>query len=323
MSRLSLVWLAIAAAIAATVPARAEPIEIDTAPVVLNLENPGQRTVGRLRYLGGLRLSSRDDRFGGLSGLTFDDESWRITAVSDHGYWFRARLVVDADGAPRALAETTLSPILDHHGKPVRPPWSDAEAVERAADGGYLVSFERKHRIERYPARPTGARPEPVFVPEALAGAPRNGGLEALAVLGAGRLLAVSEELRDWRGDLVGWLLEDGRARALGYVTRNRFKPTDFAVLPDGDVLALERRFTPISGVAARLVRIARGTIVPGARLEGSELARLIPPLTVDNMEGLAARRGADGGTLVYMLSDDNYNRLLQVTILLAFRLED
>lgn len=323
MSRLSLVWLAIAAAIAATVSARAEPIEIDTAPVVLNLENPGQRTVGRLRYLGGLRLSSRDDRFGGLSGLTFDDESWRITAVSDHGYWFRARLVVDADGAPRALAETTLSPILDHHGKPVRPPWSDAEAVERAADGGYLVSFERKHRIERYPARPTGARPEPVFVPEALAGAPRNGGLEALAVLGAGRLLAVSEELRDWRGDLVGWLLEDGRARALGYVTRNRFKPTDFAVLPDGDVLALERRFTPISGVAARLVRIARGTIVPGARLEGSELARLIPPLTVDNMEGLAARRGADGGTLVYMLSDDNYNRLLQVTILLAFRLED
>ena len=323
MSRLSLVCPAIAVLIAAIAPGRAGPIEINVAPVVLNLEQPGQRTVGRLRYLGGLRLSSPDDRFGGLSGLTFDDESWRITAVSDHGYWFRARLVVDADGAPQALAETTLSPILDHHGKPVRPPWSDAEAVERAPDGSYLVSFERKHRIERYPARATGTRPEAVPVPEALARAPRNGGLEALAVLGAGRLLVVSEELRDGRGDLMGWLLKDGRARALAYATRNRFKPTDFTVLPDGDVLALERRFTPISGVAARLVRIARGTIVPGARIVGRELARLIPPLTVDNMEGLAARRAADGGTLVYMLSDDNYNRLLQATILLAFRLED
>ncbi len=37
-------------------------------------------------------------------------------------------------------------------------------------------------------------------------------------------------------------------------------------------------------------------------------------------MEGIAAVRGADGGALIYLVSDDNFNPL-QNTILLMFRL--
>jgi hypothetical protein len=36
------------------------------------------------------------------------------------------------------------------------------------------------------------------------------------------------------------------------------------------------------------------------------EVARLEPPLSVDNFEGIDARRDASGRTLVYLLSDDN-----------------
>ena len=54
--------------------------------------------------------------------------------------------------------------------------------------------------------------------------------------------------------------------------------------------------------------------------LKGELLARFAPPLTVDNFEGLAVARDADGATLVYILSDDNFH-FLQRTLLLLFRL--
>jgi hypothetical protein len=38
-----------------------------------------------------------------------------------------------------------------------------------------------------------------------------------------------------------GWLVDGERAMALSYVRSGRFKPTYFAVLPSGDVIALER----------------------------------------------------------------------------------
>ncbi len=62
--------------------------------------------------------------------------------------------------------------------------------------------------------------------------------------------------------------------------------------------------------------------IVPGARLDGAVVAVLRPPLTVDNLEGVAVRRGAAGGTLIYLVSDDNFNPL-QRTLLLLFALEE
>jgi hypothetical protein len=43
----------------------------------------------------------------------------------------------------------------------------------------------------------------------------------------------------------------------------------------------------------------------------------------IDNMEGLALRRGRNGKTLLYMISDDNYNLILQRTVFLMFEVED
>ena len=82
----------------------------------------------------------------------------------------------------------------------------------------------------------------------------------------------------------------------------------------------LERRYTLIGGVAALLRRLPQESIRRGARLDGAEIARLQPPLNVDNMEGIAVRRDGAGGTLIYLLSDDN-NSVLQRTLLLMFEL--
>ena len=43
----------------------------------------------------------------------------------------------------------------------------------------------------------------------------------------------------------------------------------------------------------------------------------------IDNMEGVALRREKDGKTLLYMISDDNYNLVLQRTVLLMFEVAD
>jgi hypothetical protein len=59
--------------------------------------------------------------------------------------------------------------------------------------------------------------------------------------------------------------------------------------------------------------------IAPGAVLVGQEIARLAPPLSLDNMEGLAITEEA-GQTMVWLISDDNFSPL-ERTLLMKFAL--
>jgi hypothetical protein len=72
--------------------------------------------------------------------------------------------------------------------------------------------------------------------------------------------------------------------------------------------------------VRSRVVEIPAKNIRPDATLIGEELARLVPPVTVDNMEGIAARKGDNGEFLIYLVSDDNFSKL-QRTIVTMFEL--
>ena len=147
---------------------------------------------------------------------------------------------------------------------------------------------------------------------------PRNDGVEALVALRDGRILAFSEEDS---GDRHSAFLWNGSAwDSLSYRGRRPYQPTGATLLPGGDILLVERRFSLAGGFATRLTRIAQKSVAPGAVLESLELARLAPPLTSDNLEGIAARRGPQGETLILLLSDDNFSPL-QRTLLLQFEL--
>ena len=61
--------------------------------------------------------------------------------------------------------------------------------------------------------------------------------------------------------------------------------------------------------------------IQPGQKLSGKELLRIEPPLVTENYEGLAVQPTAQG-TMIYLVSDDNYNPF-QETLLLQFLLAD
>jgi len=123
---------------------------------------------------------------------------------------------------------------------------------------------------------------------------PANGGIEAVAVLAGGAFLVVTEDAKLGAARVRGWLVDGDRAMALSYVQSGRFKPTDFAVLPSGDVIALECRSIPPLSIAARLRIFPARAIGPGATL--------------------------DGRALIYLVSDDNFNPP-QNTILLMFHL--
>jgi hypothetical protein len=321
----ALLWLAACAAPVEAGPGPApgpDPIHVYMRPVVLDTRDPAVDRVGRLIFRGGHSLTANDSRFGGWSDLDISEDGTRLTAISDRGFWFDVAVEHDANGAITQLGDARLGHLMNMAG--FRQPGleGDAEGMSRTPDGSFLVSFERRHRIWLYPAAepPFSVRPRPLPMPAEAAKMPENGGIETVVRLPGGRILAVSEELVTQDGANVGWL-GDGRTWSqVSYVAGPDFKPTGAARLPDGDVLILERRFSRMSVPAGRIVRVRADALKPGARLEGEELARIEPPLTFDNFEGITTRLGPQGEIFIYVISDDNYF-FLQRTLLLVFEL--
>jgi hypothetical protein len=295
-------------------------VEVRAFAVDLDPKNPDRKQIGKLVFLSGFELKSSDQRFGGLSGLWIGEES--LVALSDRGYWISARVRHDADGRLVEFSDWKIERLLAPDGQPVSGRLADSEGLTQDQDGSFIVSFEQVHRLWRYaPTRATFAsKPAPIPVPAQLARAPGNGGVECVAALGAGRLIILTEALRNAHGSLAGWILEKEQFHSLSYVPSAEFTPSDCALLKNGDLLILERQIGLLGSWATRIKQIQRDSITPGGRLEGTEIARLALPLTVDNFEGMAVYEHPKAGTIVYLVSDDNYLGF-QRTLLLQFRL--
>lgn len=303
----------------------AEPLVIEARPVALDPENPDRRRLGDLVYLGGLVLTSPDERFGGLSGLVIGTDGWHMLAVSDRGQWVGARLIHDRAGVLIGIGEAEITPLGDGDGEPLSGRLGDAEAIAALAGGGYAVSFERRHRILLYPGYPFAPgnnRGKPLTPPQTLADAPHNKGVEALTEIEPGLLLALTEGMFAGVKRLQGWLIStrESPPESLSYATEGELRPTALAKIPGGDLLVIERAYSLAGGLRVRLMRLDDAAIAPGATLRAKEIARFDASLTVDNFEGLAVRRDDRDRLLVYLISDDNFSGL-QRTLLLQFQL--
>ncbi len=322
--------LLIAVALVASLHASAEPrpVTITASTVALHADGSSGDRVGRLRYRAGFHLTSGDDAFGGFSGLVVE-EGGRMLAVSDQGHWLSAELVFAADGTLKGIAAGQMGALCDDDASPViERERRDAEEIQALPGRGYLVSFERHHRIVFYeqavdgvPSLTGPSRPFPF--PPAMVTTRSNNGMEAVALLPDGRLLTFAEDLRTVEDDIIGWIGDPDRGdwRHVTLPTRDEFLPTGAATLPTGDVVLLERSFDKTTRTnSVRLTLLEARGFAPGARLEPRELALLESPLTVDNMEAVAVLPGPGGEVLIYLLSDDNYNDQ-QRTLLLQLEL--
>jgi hypothetical protein len=293
---------------------------VELIPFEFDPRSPERKQFGALTLMGAFQLDSKDKRFGGLSGLTIGLDG-KLYAISDRSFWLSARIVSNGDSALVDLVDWQIAPMLTPADTPVSGSLADAEALTRAEDGSFLVAFEGKHRIWRYdaPPRTFTSIPKPIPVPAALARAPRNGGLEGLTSLPDGRLLALTEEFANPDGSFKGWLIDGSQFAELAYLPAQGFRVTDCAALKNGDVLVLERRYVPFGVLSARLTIVDGKTVKPGAKLTGRELLKIAQPLVTENFEGLAVQETAKG-TMIYLVSDDNYSPFQQ-TLLLQFLL--
>ena len=299
-------------------------IEVTFEAVPLSLEDELADRAGQLIYRGGLELKATVAEFGGLSGLQVDAKGERLLAITDRGSWFTARMAQQR-GRLVGLSEAYLQPMLNIAGQSLVSGQNDSEALAYLPGGkGVLVAFENWHRIWAYRGEVNrsfrsvfGSIGVPHVMPAEFRAMPSNGGIEAMATLPDGSLLAISERAKNEAGFNRAWRFSGGAVKELSYRGSDDFDPTDVTVLPSGDLLVLTRRFKRLSGVAVRIERIAAGDLESGV-LYGEQIAELKPPLSVDNMEGIAAVAGEGGGIAIYLVSDNNFSNL-QRTLLMKF----
>ncbi len=284
-----------------------------------------RRDFGRLRFRGGLELRSDLEAFGGYSGLEISSNGERLLAVSDAGSWLAAKIKY-AGGRPVGLTDARIGPILALKARKLTHRRDrDAEAL-RVVSGTFdkgvaLIGFERNHRIGYFPI--SGGKlsaPERYLRPPIRL--PRNRGLEAVAGLRGGRLkgsvIAFAERKRDKNGHHLGWLWRD-KPHPVALIDIGGFSVTDAASDANGGLYVLERRFRWSEGVKMRVRWIKPEAIKPGAVLSGTTLIQADLNYRIDNMEGLAIHRDKRGRTVLTLISDDNFNRFMQRTLLLQF----
>jgi hypothetical protein len=285
-----------------------------------------------LTFLGGLTLTSDNKDFGGFSGLEVSHNGKRFISVSDRGHWLTGRLVYEA-GRLKGVSDTRLAPILNRKGRiDDRKSLSDAEAVaawnSKGLKGKVIVGFEQRERVEQFNIgkHSLTAKAERVRSPKALSQGQTNGELEALGRFTEGPLkgwlVAVSERNHTRDDSLRGWLWRKGKTKEFHIPRHEDYLVTGLAILPGGnEIITVERSFRPpvLVGMALRRFSVEdlqKRNTGPGKLLFSGKLTSY----QIDNMEGIAAHQD-ESGTIITVISDDNFNTSVQSTVMFQFRL--
>ncbi len=286
-------------------------------PLLLDESHPKRATVGQLSFLGAWELRSDNGDFGGISALVALKDG-RFLGVSDSG----ALIGFGMSGDARA-DRPFIAALPGAFGKGITYKDRDSEGIAYdSMTGRVWVSYEHSHAIRRFPA--SMSRVDGTVRPVTMRRWPRNSGAEALVRLNDGRFLAFAEGGPDdgiypaiqFSGDPV----ESGTTQfPFLYRPTQGYRITDGSQLPDGRLLLLERRIGFPEGFTAKLLVLDPAKIARNATVSGEVIAKLAPPLLVDNMEGLAITQ-EQGRTIVWLVSDNNFNAI-QRTLLMKFTL--
>lgn len=287
---------------------------------------------GALQFRSGLVLTSSFRPFGGLSALRFMDETGEhFTALSDKGDWFSGRLVYNGKNLA-GMTDVTSTPMRGDDGKKLTTRgWFDSESLTFDGQIAY-VGFERVNKILRFDFSKGGiaSRGEVIPMPPGVETLPFNKGLETLVFVArhragegaklAGTLIAISERGLDAEGNLLGFLIGGPTPGSFSIRRADKYDVSDAVLLPSGDLLLLERKFSLLEGVGIRLRRVPISSIAPGALVDGPVIFEVDLGYEIDNMEGVDFHITPNGETVLTMISDDNFS-MIQRTLLLQFTL--
>ena len=307
----------------------AAPVSIDVNARPISSFDPRDRShvrFGALEWRSGLVLTSPFRGFGGLSAIRLDAKGERFISLSDKGSWFTGRIVY-RDREMTGLADVEAAPMIGPDGRPITARgWFDSEGL--ALDGSIAyVALERVNEVLRFDFSKgfIRARGEVVAMPPLVKKLPYNKGIEGLVFVPKGRplagtLIVFSERGLDPEGNLIAFLVGGPTPGQFAIRRANNFDISDAALLPSGDLLILERKFSWLAGVGIRIRRIPLAQVAPGALVDGPSIFEADLGQEVDNMEGIDAHVTPEGDTVLTLVSDDNFS-LLQRTLLLQFTL--
>lgn len=274
-------------------------------------------SLNKLKFVSGIEIKSNHPDFGGLSGLIINEDK-SLIAVGDQGIWLTGKIKIDENGKLVEIINGRLGHLKGNENNPLYKlgkSYTDAESIE-PYNNKFVVSFERKHRILIF--NDIFLHSEIFYDRIKYLDLPDNGGIEAMAPLKNNSIFLLSENLIHPDDKIAGYLLSDNKLKKV-YVKKNgSFKPTDMSNLPDGNILLLERSFSPVRGVSARISVIKYEDLKPNSVILPFTLDTLKPPMVVDNFEGISFLKLNDGGYYIFILSDDNFN-FLQKTLLYQF----
>lgn len=264
-----------------------------------------------IRPVRGWVLGSDDPEFGGLSALAAGKAGF--LAISDTGLLVRMTpelTVARLQSMPRVCVPRQL--------KRER----DSESLARdPATGTVWIGFEYRNAICRI--EPDGGAK--VVAPLTMIRWPKLGGPEAMLRRADGGFFVFAE--RSSKGGEIVPLLSFDRdpvdpravATAMRYEAPSQYHPVDAAMLPDGRMLVLNRRYAFPLDFSSIVTLVEPFRIRSGAIVSGKPVLVLAPPQMADNFEGLAVEV-RDGRTRVWLVSDDNFLPQ-QRTYLLEFEL--
>jgi hypothetical protein len=332
LSALTVAGAAIANPKPSTLSLKPDEIKVEAAGISgFDRADRSKTTFGKLEWRGGVVLTAASANFGGWSGLVVGSDGKAFIAVSDGGTWMTGKLAY-AGGRLTGVSDTTLGPIMALDGKALgKGRYRDAEAATLASGslraGSLLISFEQKNRIGRFTIGKDGlAEPSGYLkMPAEFAKKRGNDGIEAVTVMrggpSKGAVVAVAEAMKTRGGEtLAGWIWVGKEPKPFAITQIDDFNITDIASVPgSGDLLVLERYFRWSEGLKVRLRRVPAAEVRPGAVVSGEVLMAADLTQEIDNLEGMGVHTDETGETIVTLISDDNFNRILQRTVLLQF----
>ncbi|VXC86728.1 esterase-like activity of phytase family protein [Sphingomonas sp. 8AM] len=271
--------------------------------------------IGALEPVGAVSLSANQRAFGGISALAL--HKGQAILLSDGGLVVRLRIAGDK---LRTLGTADLS---DGPETAWRKASRDTESLALDPQTGRAwIGYERINMIWRY--APDFEHADAASPPPAMRDWGVNSGIESLVRLNDGRFLAFREGGLWQNGARAALLfygdpaLYDTPAVPLRYRPPPHHSPSDAAVLPNGDVLVLNRRVHLPLRFEMTLVRIIARSIRPGALLRGQVVARFGDTMGRENAEGLAVSQER-GQTMIWLVTDDD-GAFWRRTILAKFR---
>ncbi len=258
-------------------PPTSVPVHFERLAIAADAASP-------LRIAGAWRLTADDPRFGGLSALAIDHGE--LLALSDSGVL--ARFASPSAGP----AIVRMSELPGGPGSPRFKMNRDSESLVRDAAGrGWWVGFETRNQLRLFDPGFTRTLRTIDFGEDRW---PENLGIEAMMTGTSERLMLVPELAHE----VV--TVANGQARSEP-LTGVGSKISDMVRLPDGEVLLLLRDIGPTG------FRTSLGALVK--RADGWRVERQVPLLfgMFANFEGIAVEPRGDGGTRLWLITDDNF----------------